>query len=548
MHLSETARDLLKERYLLPGEAPGDLFNRVAYAVGGEEARTFLPILRDLSFLPNSPTLMNAGTSVGQLSACFVLPVGDSMESIFTALSRMAVIHKTGGGTGFSFSDIRPRGDCVGETGGCASGPVSFIRVFNEATAAIRQGGRRRGANIGVLSVSHPDIREFITAKREGGLDNFNLSVAMDTSFFRHRRCHDPVPLVNPRDGSVWRTDDPDEIWRLIGEAVWTSGDPGMLFLDEINRTSTVPGLGRITATNPCGEVPLLPHESCNLGSVNLARFVRRGELDEERLRSVVRLAVDFLDRVIDANRYPFPEIAEASRRTRKIGLGVMGLAEALIRMRIPYGSNEGLRWAEGVMELIQHEARRKSHELGEWRGSFPAIEESVFAGEMRNATVTSIAPTGSLHIIAGTSSGIEPLFSLAYRRWIGPRQVPVIHSFVEEILPATAGGRDVIGHIRKTGSVRDLPLPDDLKDLLLTAGEIPPTHHLRMQAAIQRHVDNSVSKTVNVPPGTGVDEICALFERAHELGCKGVTVYRYGSKEEQVLSHGCDICRNNRR
>ncbi|MHC1626442.1 MAG: adenosylcobalamin-dependent ribonucleoside-diphosphate reductase [Methanoculleaceae archaeon] len=545
MHLTENARLLLKERYLLPGERPEDLFNRVAYAVGGEDARNFLPILKDLLFLPNSPTLMNAGTSLGQLSACFVLPVEDSMESIFTALYQMAVIHKTGGGTGFSFSKIRPKGDAIGETTGSASGPVSFIRVFNEATTAIRQGGRRRGANMAVLSVHHPDIMEFVNAKVNGGLENFNLSVALDSSFFRHWSQGDPLPLINPRDGSVWREEDPRRIWNAIGGAAWSCGDPGLLFLDEINRRDTVPGLGPITATNPCGEVPLLPYESCTLGSINLARFVRRGELDADRLRAVVRLAVDFLDRVIDVNRYPFPQIADATRRTRKIGLGVMGLAEALIRLGIPYASGEGIRWAEETMELIQNEARRQSRILGEWRGSFPAIEESIFAEGMRNATVTSIAPTGSLHIIAGTTSGIEPLFSLAYRRKIGDRVVPVIHPFVEEILPDTAGGIDVIGHIRRTGSVQDLPLPDDLKELLLVAAEIPPEHHIRIQAAIQKHVDNAVSKTVNVPAETGAAEICRLYSMAYRAGCKGITVYRYGSKNEQVLSYGCDICRD---
>lgn len=544
MQVSETASRLLAERYLLRGEGTGDLFRRVAHAVGGEREADFLYIMKNLLFLPNSPTLMNAGTTGGQLSACFVLPIRDSLENIFTAISQMAAIHKTGGGTGFSFSHLRPRGDLVNDIAGVASGPVSFMRVFDEATEAVKQGGRRRGANMGILAGSHPDIREFITSKLDGRLRNFNISVGFNAGYFQCLEQDKPYKLVNPRNGEVWGTIDPHELWHETASAAWAGGDPGMLFLDEINLKNTVPGLGCIESTNPCGEVPLLPYESCNLGSINLARFIHRDDLDRDRLRKVIRISTEFLDRIIDVNHFPIPEIREATLKTRKIGLGVMGLAEALLRLGIPYESREALEFADQTMEFIQQEAAKKSHELGEWNGSFPAIGESIFTEEMRNATVTSIAPTGSLHIIANTSSGIEPLFSLAYIRMISGRPVRCVNEFVRNLLPQHTGGVDVMDHIKKTGSVQDLPLPEDLRDLLKTACEISPGQHVRMQAAIQRHVDNAVSKTVNMREDSTIDDVCEVFRLARALGCKGIAVYRYNSRENQVLTHGCKICR----
>ena len=407
MELTPVARLLLERRYLLPGETPHGLFNRVAEAVGGPaRSREFFSLMASLSFLPNSPTLMNAGTSIGQLSACFVLPVEDSLEGIFRSLTHMALIHKSGGGTGFSFTHLRPRGDIVSETMGAASGPVSFMRVFDAATGAIRQGGRRRGANMGVLAASHPDIEEFVTSKQTEGLSNFNISAGIDARFLRCLETGADYELINPRDGSVWKSIDPRALWRLIATSAWASGEPGILFLDEINRRNTTPHLGPIEATNPCGEQPLYPYESCNLGSINLARCIRKHEIDEDLLTTVVRCGIDFLDAVIDVNRFPLPQIRERTLATRKIGLGIMGFAETLIRLGIPYESEEALRFAGSLMAGIQTVARERSEELGAEKGSFPAIEGSIYSGDMRNATVTTIAPTGSLHLIAGTTSG----------------------------------------------------------------------------------------------------------------------------------------------
>lgn len=545
MEISAQGRLLLESRYLLPGETPHDLFSRVAGAVGGtERSREFFSLLSSLLFLPNSPTLMNAGTPAGQLSACFVLPIEDTLEGIFGTLGHMALIHQSGGGTGFSFSRIRPRGDAVNGLRGAATGPVSFMRVFDAATGAVRQGGRRRGANMGVLAVSHPDIEEFVTAKQGGGFSNFNISVGIDERFFSCLAAGKEYDLKNPRDGTVWKSIDARSLWHLIAASAWAAGEPGVLFLDEINRRSTTPHLGRIEATNPCGEQPLHPYESCNLGSVNLARCVRKDDLDDDLLAKVVRCGVDFLDAVIDVNRFPLPEIQERTLATRKIGLGVMGLAEALIRLGIPYESREALVFAGSLMERIQTTARERSEELGRELGSFPAIEGSVFSGEMRNATVTTIAPTGSIHLIAGTTSGIEPVFSLAYDRTIDGRPVSVTSDLVAEFLPKRIGGRDVAEHVCRHGTVAGLPLDDHARDLFKTATEIVPEHHVRMQAAFQKHVDNAVSKTVNLPEAATVDEIARVFSLAHDLGCKGTTVYRYRSRPDQIYSLGCDLCR----
>lgn len=544
MALSEAGKILLESRYLLSGETVSDMFQRVARAVNTGREAQFCQIMEDLLFLPNSPTLMNAGTPKGQLSACFVLPVADSIQGIFTALTQMAMIHKSGGGTGFSFSRIRPAGDIVGTTAGVASGPLSFIRVFDEATTALKQGGRRRGANMGVLASSHPDVLSFIRAKKNGDLKNFNLSVGIDRHFFDSYCRKGTYDLINPRNGEVSRTIDTGILWEELCSAAWQCGDPGILFLDRINDLNPVPGLGPIEATNPCGEQPLLPYESCNLGSLNIAGFVRKGELDEDKLVSVVRFGVEFLDAVIDINTYPVPEIRDRTLLTRKIGLGIMGLADALIMMEIPYASNEGLNVTESIMQLIQQEAHIASEELGEKKGSFPAIDKSWYPGPMRNATVTTVAPTGSLHIIAGTSSGIEPLFSLAFSRIINGKAIRFVHPAVRHIVESLPRGQTLMELIERTGSVQNLPIRDCEKELLRTAPEIKPEFHVRMQAVVQKNVDNAVSKTVNLPEHATLEEISEIFLLARTLGCKGITVYRYNSRQDQVLSRGCDTCR----
>ncbi|HUH79135.1 MAG TPA: adenosylcobalamin-dependent ribonucleoside-diphosphate reductase [Methanoregula sp.] len=543
MDLTPVSKSLLEYRYLLPRETPDELFLRVADAIDTPDSKEFLRIMEELLFIPNTPTLMNAGVPGGQLSACFVLPVEDSLRSIFSTLSTMAMIHQSGGGTGFSFSHIRPAGDHVASTSGVASGPIPFIRVYDEATNAVKQGGKRRGANMAVLASSHPDIMDFIASKTRGGLDNFNISVGFDAPFFD---CLDrglPYDLVNPRDGSVQKSVDARELWHALCSAAWQTGDPGVLFLDTINRKNTVPGLGPIEATNPCGEQPLYPFESCNLGSINLARCIVRGELDGEIVRTITDLGVKFLDAVIDANKFPVPEIREKTLLTRKIGLGIMGFADALILMEIPYESKEALDFADRTMAFISEEAKKTSEELGEEKGSFPAIDRSIYTGAMRNATVTTIAPTGSLHLIADTSSGIEPLFSLATTRRIGNRPVPLIHPLLKKYLKTLSSGENILAQVTRTGTLASSPVPETVKELYKTAPEIPADHHVRMQAAFQKHVDNAVSKTVNLPEDASADEISRIYLLARSLGCKGVTIYRYNSKKDQVLLRGCTVC-----
>ncbi len=544
MKLTENARILLESRYLLAGENPYEIFGRVARAVNPHREAEFRKMMEDLLFLPNTPTLMNAGTSLGQLSACFVLPVEDSIESIFTTLKHMALIHKSGGGTGFSFSHLRPQGDMVQDTSGVASGPVSFMRVYDYATGAVKQGGRRRGANMGILHSSHPDIFEFVVSKRSDGLENFNISVTFDDQFFQHLSQKKPYELINPRNGEVWKEIDPQTLWNTVGEAAWVSGDPGVLFIDEINRYNTVPGLGPMEATNPCGEQPLYAYESCNLGSINLARCVRQHEIDMDLLTQLVRNGVDFLDTIIDVNRFPLPEIVENTLRTRKIGLGIMGFADALIFLDIPYESNESLTFADQITSHIQKVARERSQEVGEEKGAFPAIDKSIFSANMRNATVTTIAPTGSLHIIGDTSSGIEPLFSLAYTRKLNGQLLQFVSDPVVEKLGDYGSKNEILRQIEREGSAQNLNIPDDLKNLLKTAPEISPEFHVRLQATVQKHVENSVSKTINLPETASVQEIKDIYTLARDLKCKGITIYRYNSKKEQVLSRGCEICR----
>jgi ribonucleoside-diphosphate reductase alpha chain len=565
--ITPNARAVLEKRYLLRDaegrivETPGGMLRRVARAIAAPEeprigreashelARRYERAMRDLDFLPNSPTLMNAGTPLGNLAACFVVPVPDEMGGIFEAVKRMALIHKTGGGTGFSFSRLRPRDDHVASTGGIASGPVPFIGVFDAATDAVRQGGRRRGANMGILRVDHPDVLEFIGAKRAPGrLRNFNISVAATDAFMRAVASDGAYALVNPRTRAPSGEVRARPVFDAIVEAAWRTGDPGLVFIDAVNRAHPTPAQGEIEATNPCGEMPLLPYEACNLGSVNLARFVREGRLDRERLGEAVDLAVRFLDDVIDAARYPFPEIDAVVRANRKVGLGVMGFAEMLARVGVSYADPEALEVAGDVMSFIEARAQAASRALARERGPFPAWAASRLAAEaasggagpLRNATVTSIAPTGTISIIAGTSSGIEPFYALAFvRHVLDGAELPELEPLFEE--EARAAGildRALVERLLAEGSLARIPgVPDRLRRLFVTAADVPPEQHVRMQAAFQRHCDNGVSKTVNLPPGASADDVRRCYLLAWELGCKGITVFRSGSKGEQVLA-----------
>ena len=558
MKLSINAIEVLKRRYLRRDESgqvaetPGEMFERVAAHVSRAEVRyggdaefsrtKFLRMMHNLEFLPNSPTLMNAGLPLGQLSACFVLPVEDSLPGIFDALKSMALIHQSGGGTGFSFSRLRPKNDVVRATGGVASGPVSFMRIFDTATQVIKQGGRRRGANMATLRVDHPDILEFIEAKEKPGfLENFNISVAATDEFMQKIRKGGEVELINPRNGQVAGHINAQETMSLIANSAWLGGDPGMIFIDRINAAHPLPGL--IETTNPCGEQPLLPYESCNLGSINLSKLVEKGELNWERLRELVSLAVRFLDDVIDVNRFPLKQIEDATLQSRKIGLGVMGFAEMLILMNISYNSQEAVRVAEDVMKFIDELAREQSARLGQERGSFPLLEESKLKrfSAMRNATLTTIAPTGTISIIAGTSSGIEPLFALAFVRRVleGARLLEVSPLFEQEAAARGICTPELKAELVRKGSAADMAgVPQDLKDLFVTALDIPPEQHVRIQAAFQKYTDNAVSKTVNLPESATVSDVLKVYNLAYDLGCKGVTVFRYGSKS-QVLYQG---------
>jgi ribonucleoside-diphosphate reductase alpha chain len=552
---------VLRDRYLLHDqrrqvvESTGEMMERVARHIAAAEdvfapgsssqwAETFSQALRGLEFLPNSPTLMNAGTGLGLLSGCFVLPVEDSLESIFITLRDMALIHQAGGGTGFSFSHLRPRGDLVSSTQGTASGPVSFMRIFDTTTEVIKQGGRRRGANMGVLSVSHPDIEEFVTAKSQpGAFENFNLSVAVSDAFLHAVQRGELHHLVNPRNGETVRELPARELFDLICEQAHRTGDPGLLFIDRINRDHVLPRQGRIEATNPCGEVPLLPYESCNLGSVNLPRLLDHGRLDWDRLRAVVRLLTRFLDDVIEVNRYPRPEIREATLASRKIGIGVMGLAELLARLGIPYDSSQAIRLGARIAREIREAAQLASAELAKERGPFPLFEESTLAARgsppLRNAQLLSIAPTGTISLIAGTTAGIEPMFAVAYvRNVLGTHLVELNPHFDRLTRERGFYSDQLAAEIARTGSVRDHPqVPEDVRRAFVTALEIEPSWHLRMQAAFQRSTDGAVSKTVNLPTSATVEDVRSIYLAAWRAGLKGITVYRYGSRPAQVLT-----------
>ncbi len=551
---------VLKERYLLRNaqgrvvESAGEMLDRSAACVAEAEeawcrgsaarwAEEFAGALRRLEFLPNSPTLMNAGTSLGLLSGCVVLPVEDSLVSIFQALGHAAVLHQAGAGTGYSFSRLRPRGDLVASTRGSASGPVSFLSVFNTAAGVLAQGGRRRGASMAVLDVSHPDITEFIEAKRAGGLEHFNLSVAVTGRFMRAVTQRGQHTLVSPRTGRVVARVPAAELFERISQAAWLGGDPGLLFTDRINRDNPLPSLGRIEATNPCGEVPLLPYESCNLGSLNLARFVTGGRVDFGRLRAAVHLGVRFLDDVIEVSHYPVAELEGPARAARKVGLGVMGLAEMLATMGIPYDSVAAIRLASHVFRVIAAEARRASAGLAVQRGPFPLYQQSIYAGQgttpLRNAQLTSVAPTGTISLIAGTTSGIEPMFALAYTRHILGRQIPEANPLFERLARDRGFYSDALmAEVGTTGTVRHIgSVPADVRASFVTALEIAPQWHLRMQAAVQRHVDAAVAKTVNLPADATPADVQAIYLAAWRAGVKGITVYRYGARPGQVLT-----------
>jgi ribonucleoside-diphosphate reductase alpha chain len=565
LKLGVNAIKVLKSRYLKKDEkgnvieTPSQMLRRVANAVAKTDLlynkkadikdveETFYQVMADREFLPNSPTLMNAGTRLGQLSACFVLPVEDSIDGIFTSLKHMAIVHQSGGGTGFSFSKLRPAGDIVGSTKGIASGPVSFMTIYDAATNVIKQGGRRRGANMAILDVNHPDILKFIEAKsREGILTNFNISVAVTDQFMGAVQKDTEYSLINPRNRKTTSKLRASHVFDLITSNAWRSGDPGLVFIDEVNKHNPTPQVGKIQSTNPCGEQPLLPFESCNLGSINLAKMIKDKKIDWQKLRRVIRVAIHFLDNVIDENKYPITQISKITKANRKIGLGVMGFADMLIALGVPYDSKQGLALAEKVMKFVSDEAKQKSVELGEKRGSFPNFKGSLWDKKgykaIRNATVTTIAPTGTISIIAGCSSGIEPIFAVAFVRNVmdGSRLLEIQPTF--EALAKEMGfySRELILDVAKTGSIQNMKeVPEDVKRVVVTSLDIAPEWHVRMQAAFQKYVDNAVSKTVNLPNTATVEDVKRVYLMAYKLKCKGITVYRYGSKKDQVLNVG---------
>ncbi|NLE02854.1 MAG: vitamin B12-dependent ribonucleotide reductase [Fibrobacter sp.] len=569
VNLSENARVVLDKRYLKKDEngktieTPEEMFFRVAENIASAEklfsangntdvwTEKFYNMMTDLDFLPNSPTLMNAGRDLQQLSACFVLPVGDSMEDIFTAVKNTALIHKSGGGTGFSFSNIRPKNDRVKSTKGISSGPLSFMRVFDIATETVKQGGTRRGANMGILNCSHPEIMEFVEMKeKDGVLSNFNISVGITDEFMEALKRDQEYPLRNPRTGEVVGRQKASKVFKRIVELAWKNGEPGIVYLDRINATNPTPHIGVLESTNPCGEQPLLPFESCNLGSVNLSHMITevngKKTVDYAKLGETVQTAVRFLDNVIEVNRYPLSEIENVTKGNRKIGLGVMGFADMLIEFAIPYNSHAAAQLAEEIMRFIQEEGRKVSAYLGRERGVFPNFEGSIYDGEnglrVRNATVTTIAPTGTISMIANCSSGIEPLFAIVYEKNVldGKRLLEIHPAFRRIAQEEGFYSEELMKMVADTGSLHKIyGIPKRIRDLFVTSHDIEPRWHITLQAAFQKYTDNAVSKTVNFRKEATVADVEEVFRYAFDLNCKGVTVYRDGSRQNQVITTG---------
>ena len=567
MPISDNARAVLERRYLIrdeqgqPTETVEELFHRVADAIAAADthfdaqadiqatAAAFYQMMTSLDFLPNSPTLMNAGRPLGQLSACFVLPVADSMEDIFDAIKNAALIHKSGGGTGFSFSRLRAKGSTVNSTGGVASGPISFMKVFNAATEAVKQGGTRRGANMGILRVDHPDIMDFITCKNDTKeITNFNISVGLTEAFMAAVESGGSYDLVDPASKKVTGHLDARAVFNAIVDSAWRTGEPGIIFLDRLNRDNPCPSQGEIESTNPCGEQPLLPYEACNLGSINLVNHLKKTAngyaLDREKLEKTIRTAVHFLDNVIEVNQYPLPEIDKVTKLTRKIGLGVMGFADMLLYLGIPYNSDAGVAMAREVMELVQTIGHQASEDLAAIRGAFPLFGESTYKDgrPLRNATVTTIAPTGTLSIIAGVSSGVEPVFAYAYIRNVmdSTHLIETNDILKQALLQRGLYSEALMQSIVEQGTLAHIEaIPEDMKKVFVCAHDVSPIWHVKMQAAFQSFTDNAVSKTVNFPNGATREEVAEVYRLAYELGCKGTTIYRDGSRDEQVLNIG---------
>lgn len=578
MHLSQNALQILETRYLQKNaegeviETPEQLFARVAKYIAKAELsfgnnvdqkkweEKFYEIMSSLKFLPNSPTLMNAGSGSGQLSACFVLPINDSIEGIFSTLKNAALIHQSGGGTGFNFSSIRPAGDFISPNAGRASGPISFMKVFDSATENIKQGGRRRGANMGILNVDHPDIEEFVRAKNmDGVLDNFNISIGIYDSFMQAVLKNEDWELLHPTSGKCMKKINAGYLWEILLKNAWMSGDPGLIFLDTINRHNPTPFLGTINCTNPCGEVPLLPHEACNLGSIDVSKFVdsEKMTINWKELEEVVKTATRFLDNVIEMNDYILPEIKSVVTGNRKIGLGIMGWADLLIKMEIPYAAEEAITLAGRLMEFIHSKSLNATEDLAKERGVFANWSKSIYAPDirLRNATRISIAPTGTISILANTSSSIEPLYALAITRKnvLDNKIIKEVNEHVLDYLKKkNLYTEQLAKQIMQLGSVSDTDLPPEIKRMLLTAQEIEPIWHLRHQEIFQKYTDNAVSKTINIPSNTKPCDIGQIYMEAWRKQLKGITIYREGSKLHQVLYQGiesenqtCEVCRN---